>query len=234
MTIKSGTVLVSMELGDKLYFAADRRISWSFAQAVASPTKKIAKRQNVLLAGTGDAALCFEIVHRCNVPKYSGGDPDHYVFNEFLPTVITDLRQQLLVDEKERRLAHRVGSKHGNSVSILLGMKDLTNKTAVYEVDFSIDRIEAVRVPSDHTHGCGGSYALAIIQFLKSWGWGNFKKVKGKPYKNPITKKKEPLYEAVPHYKLLKMSPEAILEEAIFMAAKNSPGCDDNIDIEVL
>lgn len=232
--IKSGTVLVSMELNKKLYFAADKRISWSFSQAVISPTKKVTKRNEVLLAGTGDAALCFDIVHRIEFPKYSGGDPDHFVFNEFLPAVILNLRNQALVDEKERRLVHRHGSKHPSFASILLGMKDLLGRAAVYEIDFTIDSITAVRVPADHAHGCGGAYALAIIQYLKKHNYLAFKKLKGKKIYNPLTRKNETVQVALANFEVLKMKPEEILEEAILLAAQNSPGCDDNIDIEVL
>lgn len=210
--IKSSTVLISMELDNKLYFAADKRVSWSYSQAAISPTSKVSKRNDVLLAGTGDASLCFEIVHRGQFPVYHKGDADHFVFNEFLPHLIGDLRGKGLVDEKERRLVSRQGSKHASFASILIGLKDNMGVMSVYEIDFSMDDISAVRVPTIHAHGCGGSYALAVVQLLLSQA------------KSGKTQ----------NYKKLNLKPKDILMEAVRITAINSPGCDDNMDIEVL
>lgn len=234
MKIKSNTVLVSMEHEGKLYFAADRRMSWDMSKAEVSPTKKVAKRNGMLLSGTGHAALCFELVHRTRLPDYTGGNPEDFIHTQVLPTMMEDLRYKGIADQNERRLAMRAGSKHNASASIMVGFNHKSiDEPMVFEVDFSVDDITILRIPNDSATGCGGYYAQAIIKFLKSTSFNIFKKQKEKRL-NVLTKKMEHVYVQQSNADILKLKAEDILTEAVNSAALHSPGCDDNIDIEVL
>lgn len=207
--LKSSTVLVTMELEGKLYFAADRRISWSMGKAAISPIPKVVKRSNILMSATGVAAICFEILHRLHIPKFNPKKEniDFYVTSKLLPNIIAGLRMVGLVDKKDRRLA---GESHIDmSTSILVGLKT-KKETAVYEISLDTRHILVDRIDVDNGSGCGGDYAQSVITVLKD----NFNNV--------------------PIYKSLGMSPEDILSKAVGVAAFHSPGCDNNMDIEVL
>jgi hypothetical protein len=233
MKIKSNTVLISMEHKGKLYFAADRRMSWDMSKAEVSPTKKVAKRNGILLAGTGHAALCFELVHRTNLPNYTGGNPEDFVHTQILPTMFEDLRYKGFMDQSERRLAMRTGNKHPASASILVGLNHHSAEPMVFEIDFSADDITVLRIPNDSATGCGGYYAQAILKFLKETNFKHFTKLKEKRL-NRLTGKMETMSIAKTNAEVLGLDAEDILTEAVYSAAKHSPGCDDNIDIEVL
>jgi hypothetical protein len=221
--IKSSTVLATIELGNRLYFAADRRISWDMSKAAISPTPKVAKRNGILLSGTGYASICFEVIHRSTFPIYKGQDPDNYVHNEFLPAIISDLRTVGIVDKDERRLASPAKSDYRPSAVILIGIKS-DNVTAVYELDMTSDSISIDRVPTTYAHGCGGDYAMAILSFLTQPNFEfavPYKKIKGK----------DRHYKMLRNYEVLKLGEEDVLRTAIMAAAQHSPGCDDNTDI---
>lgn len=221
--IKSSTVLATLELGNRLYFAADSRISWDMSKAAISPTPKVSKRNGILMAGTGYASICFEVIHRANFPTYKGQDPDNYVHNELLPAIIADLRAVGIVDKEERRLASNHKSEYRPSAVILLGVKS-KEVTAVYELDMSSDSISIDRVPTTYAHGCGGDYAMAILSFLTQPNF-NF------PKQDKITKGKKKVFTMLKNYEILKLDHEDVLNTAIFSAAQHSPGCDDNSTI---
>lgn len=232
MSIKSGTVLVTMELNGKLYFAADKRISWDYSKAATSPTKKVSKRHGILMSGTGGASLIFEIIHRCKIPKFTGGNIEKFVHDKLLPAIIGDLRYKGLVDIKERRLVSREKSNYDPSAIILIGIRHKKD-IQVFEMDLNADGITVDRVPVDYSHGCGGQYAMGVLTYLKQLNFNSWDETKDKLY-NPITKKKEKGFTIRKNYEILKLSAEDILEETINMASIHSPGCDSNVDIEVL
>jgi len=225
--IKSSTVLATVELGNRLYFAADRRISWDMSKAAISPTSKVTKRNGILMAGTGYASICFEVIHRSHFPEYKGQDPDNYVHNELLPAIITDLRTVGIVDKEDRRLASNYKSDYRPSAVILLGIKN-KDGAAVYELDMSSDSISIDRVPTTYAHGCGGDYAMAILSFLTQHNFDHpGKRVKQKNSKRNV-------YTLLKNYEILKLDHIDVLNAAIFQAAQHSPGCDDNTSIEYL
>jgi len=230
MAIKSGTVLVTMELGKKLYFAADRRISWGWGKAASTPTKKVVKRNGILMSGTGSASLIFEIIHRSKIPVYEGKQSvEKYVYDKLLPAIIGDLRHKGYVDAKERRLVSR-NLKESDDLHavVLIGVKSKKERF-VFEMELTADMITLDRVPLDYAHGCGGSFALAILQFCKKLNF--YKPVDTLP-KTMIGGKECVSIE--PIYTYLDMDAEDILEAAVTAAADNSPGCDYDCDIEVL
>jgi hypothetical protein len=219
--IKSGTVLTTMELDGKLYFAADRRISWHWGKAASTPTKKVAKRNGILMSGTGSASLVFEVIHRCKIPVFTQGqDIDKYVYNKLLPAIIGDLRYKGYVDGRERRmLSKHEKSDDGLSAIILIGIKS-GKKVKVFELDLNTSMITVDQVPTDYAHGCGGDFAQAIITYTKSFK-GHSVGDKG-------------LIKETEIHKLLGLTAKEILEHAIQVAAIHSPGCDNTVDIEVL
>lgn len=225
--MQSGTVLVCMELDNRLYFAADKRISWGWGKAATTPTNKVVKRNGILMSGTGSASLIFEVIHRSKIPVYKEGqDVEKFVYNKLLPAIIGDLRHKNYVDSKERRLVSR-NNKDTDEMHavILVGLRN-KKKCYVFELDLTCDMITIDRVPTDYAHGCGGFHAQAVVTFVK--GYDFFAD------KIPTETKDGSLYTCNQIYKVLQMSPEDILESAIMVAAQHSPGCDANCDIEVL
>lgn len=199
---KSNTVIISLADGKHLYFGGDRKVAWGMEKAIVSPIPKVAKRNNLLLSGTGDAALTFELVHRTDVPIYNNTCPQTFIHDKLVPTMIKDLRKKGFVDLSERNtIPYHSGGTDPNC-TLLVGLVH-KNKPAVFEVEFTTGFILASQVTATYAHGCGGDYAIGAIKALTE---SNLK-----------------LSE--------KLSPEEVILTAIRIASELSPGCDNNADI---
>lgn len=157
--IRSATCLAVMknELG-KLVFAADRRLSWDMSKAQIGPRPKITKRKGILFAGTGVSYLCDLITDVLPIPDYDSTivDPFYFMHQVLAPEINSLLSSKGLLDKDVAKLHNK--DMHS---AVIIGMKG-----QLFELDMSEEGlfIDAIDVP--HTHGCGGKYALGVIQYL--------------------------------------------------------------------
>ncbi len=104
---QSKTCIAAIKHKGKVYMAADRRVSWDFGQCQSMPHPKVLKRNGLILAGTGDAALCTLIVKNMKFRPYSQfyeghGFEDEYFNDIFYNDVIKGLKSKGFVDNNMR------------------------------------------------------------------------------------------------------------------------------------
>lgn len=160
--IKSNTVLAVLEHEGKLYFSGDRRISWGMSKCQKGRSK-ISYRDNILYAGTGDAALCDEIVELFLPPKRGmSQDPFHYMNTVFMPAMLVYLRDKNYVRPKSRRMRVDIDGKALVSADILVGIDQ-----SLFEVNLDGHCISCNSVSTPYASGCGGAYAYGAILALQ-------------------------------------------------------------------
>lgn len=134
------------------WFAGDRRMSWGMHKAIKSPKPKITKRNGVMLAGTGDAALCDLVVNHFPIPdvvydKWVQG----YMFDTFVPKLKEFLKANGRLDKDGETLSR-------GDASIVVGVE---GKLFDLTLDESI--ICYVHVEAPYAAGCGGQLALGSL-----------------------------------------------------------------------
>ena len=161
---KSNTCLaVLRDVEGKLWFAGDRRLSWGMHRAQKMRKPKIAKREGLLLAGTGVGSMCDEIVHLMQIPEQGkSGDPYWYMHEIFMPTLFDHLRHKGYLHEKERRLAYHEDRESREDdwfgAIILIGFKG-----QLFELDVDNQQISLDMIDAPYAHGCGGDLALGSL-----------------------------------------------------------------------
>jgi len=167
----SSTCLAALKAEDgNLWFAGDRLITWYNGKALKRPRSKIAKRNNILLAGTGYCVICNLVVEQFPVPKYSADThaPQEYMHTVFIPQLINWLRSEGWVDEGERRLnidctEDELKSHEYPSATFLIGVG-----SEVYELDIDVRMISCDIVATPYAIGCGGDLALGSLYTTSS------------------------------------------------------------------
>lgn len=97
---KSSTCIAALRTKHgKIMIGADRRASWDFSQAQTMPRSKLSKKDGLMLAGTGDGALCTLFVDVMKIPEIKVKDPDLYMFQFFYHSVVRVLEQRGYVQE---------------------------------------------------------------------------------------------------------------------------------------
>lgn len=162
---KSNTCLaVLRDKEGKLWFAGDRRVSWDMSKAIKGPRAKIAKRNGVLLAGTGVSSICDEIVDLLSIPRYNSTQSVfHYMNRNFLDAVLKHLSKRKLLHKEERRLVYKEGKKEAEDgewfgAIILVGFQG-----ELFELDVDNHHIAIGPIDAPYAHGCGGDYALGSL-----------------------------------------------------------------------
>lgn len=200
---RSNTCLAVIRHKGKLIFGADRRASWGFDQAQTMPIPKLAKRNGLLLAGTGGSFLCTLIVDVLNVPHYSPEmDTDIYMHNDFFRAVKKLMIDKGFCDEhKSLRFPEPMGAE------IIVGINHKLYNVTIENMDPSnhhtIGSIIIDRLNTPYATGCGGQ-----------WAWGTLETL--------IQLEQEGLIAA--------SSGKDKLTRALMIAAKYSPGCDAVFD----
>ena len=202
----SNTCIAVLKHRGKLYFGADRRASWGFDQAQSMPRPKVVKRSGVILAGTGDGALCGLIVDIMDIPEVYK-DSDMYMNHDFYYAVRKILLQKGFADE------HKLLKIPGDmSAQIVVGVNHRCYIVDIQNMDSSKDStigsitIDEVNLP--YGTGCGGQWAWGVIDCLQDL-----------------------LEDKINYIFPLGYSPKSILLKALQTAAKYSPGCDGIFDI---
>ncbi len=152
---------VLRDTSGKLWFAGDRRVSWGMHRAQRMVKPKIAKRDGILLAGTGVGSLCDEIVQLLQIPEQGKhGDPFLYIHEVFMPSLFEHLRHKGYLHKEERRLGHNGEGMedHWFGAAILIGLKG-----QLFELDVDNEHIGVDLIDAPHAHGCGGDLALGSL-----------------------------------------------------------------------
>lgn len=186
----------------KIMMAADRRSSWDFSQAQKMPRAKIRSRDGLILAGTGDGALCYQIVDNLKFREYpyeEWGFEDEYLNNIFYNDVIKLLKSKGYVDV-DAGLHPILKIPVESATEILICIHRRLYSLQIFnphpEADYpnGLVTIDELGVP--YATGCGGQLAWGSLLTTMDLG----------------------------------MKPKERLAIALNVAAQVSPGCDNNID----
>lgn len=199
--IVSNTCLLAVKgPNGKAYLAGDRRASWGFSQAQALPKPKVSKRNNTLLAGTGDSFLCTLIVDIMQFEPFPDDgeiDLDSYINHYIYQCTHDTLRVHGLADKDgSLKIPGDLSAEILMIVERHLYSIQIFNPDPISEAPNGIIAIDELSFP--YGTGCGGQWAWGAYQALD--------KCVIMPIKNKI-------------------------RQAMEVAANNSPGCDNNIDI---
>lgn len=187
----------------KIMLAADRRASWDWNQCQQMPRPKLAKRNGLILAATGDSYLCTLIVDILKFRKYEDDmTEDEYFHNIFYYDVLKLLKSKGLADIVSGTPILRIPKGLDVEVIIVLNKKLYTvvienpiEQVEEHANSFGLINIDELSLP--YATGCGGSLA-----------WGSLLTTED-----------------------MDLKAKDRLTLALNIAAQVSPGCDNMIDI---
>lgn len=148
----------------KLLMAADRRVSWSDGQVQKMPHPKVSKREDVLLAGTGDSYLCDLIVHTMPIqPVPSGLSTMEYMHKIFLRNL-----RGYLVDKGFKDEHNNLAMPEDFSAEICVGITGQLYSVSIYQPDRLseyglLGLIEIGELNLPYATGCGGHLAWGSL-----------------------------------------------------------------------
>ncbi len=205
---RSNTCIAALKTkSGKILMGADRRCSWDFSQCQVMPRPKINKRNGVILAGTGDSYLCTLFVDIMEIPNIIGSNTDKYMHGVFFDAVYNMLIMKGMGEE--HNLLKIPGDSDVEILVVIYGklyQVIINNPDPTSTMCSGLVTIDELNLP--FATGCGGQAAWNAI---KAFNRAN------------------QLLKDIGQNKLL--TDKQILLESLVLAAENSPGCDDNIDI---
>lgn len=147
------------ELG--LVFSSERR-SLANLDISLSPVAKVAKRNNILFAATGEGSLCHILTNIVPVaPYYRNTDtPLNYVYNNLYPGILEYLDKLSMFS---RESGHLKSDKDEMDTNLLVGIGG-----RLFTLGFFISRppyIDELSAP--YSDGCGGAFALGAYKALE-------------------------------------------------------------------
>lgn len=201
----SNTCIAVIKNEGKLIMAGDRRASWGIDQAQKMPIPKISKKGELLIGGTGNGYLCSLIVDIIKFPSITKNQS----ISEYMFTVIPNIITKELIKRGFGTSSKLLKLPHDYSAEIVIGCRGEAYSIIIAN-DYSDDSSEGALahiivdvLNTPYATGCGGQ-----------WAWGVLDE-----------------HELLRKDSLLKLAPEDSLRRALIVAARNSPGCDNNIDI---
>lgn len=202
--ISNTCILATQQKNKKIMIATDRRVSWDFGQAQTMSIPKLVKRDGVIMAGTGSAYLCDIILHSLDLSDRK--DMSVYDFmNEFFYNRLKKLFIRKGFHDEHQRLVLPADV----SVEVVLAIDHLLFSICVSNPEES----------NPYSNSASLQGLIDVVQLSLpygtgcggQWAWGAI--------------------EGLKDVKDLSLKEKVII--AMNVAAKYSPGCDNNIDIEI-
>jgi hypothetical protein len=144
----------------KITVAADRRASSGFDHSMPCINPKVMKRDGLILAATGDSALCELVVEHISIPKMWDLEPNKYMFHVFRPHLYKALiKHDYANEQKQVKLPHEVDVEvlvacQGSLFSVFI---------APYSNSDPNGHISICQQPIPYATGCGGIWALSSL-----------------------------------------------------------------------
>lgn len=201
----SNTCIAVIKNEGKLIMAGDRRASWGFDQAQKMPIPKISKKGNLLMGATGNGYLCSLVVDIIKFPARTKTQ----TIAEYMFTTIPNTITKELIKRGFGTSSDLLKLPHSYDAEIVIGCEGevysiiIGNNYSDDSAEGALGHIIVDVVNTPYATGCGGQ-----------WAWGVLDE-----------------HELLKKDNLLSLTPEASLRRALTVAARNSPGCDNNIDI---
>ncbi len=204
---QSLTCIAAVKHRNKVYLAADSRVSWGMDQAQVLPkgNKKIVKRGGLILAGTGHWDLCRLIIRtlRFRTPEEFIGYEDEYFDTIFYNDVIKLLKSKGYTDvDAGLHPILKIPKEWSAEIVMVLNGRVFTMviENPEKEDNHNPNGLVSIgEVNTPYATGCGGQLA-----------WGSLLTTQS----------------------LVELTAKERLKIALNVAAVVSPGCDNVVDIE--